>query len=394
MGRTCVLASLALWASAGLALAAPSDGKPPQPTMAAIFETLRVVLPASLDAESFAAPERQAAIGAALAQLEHLAGDLESHGRAREAGFGYLSRTLAQDAAEISRRYRSGQFEGARFLYHQNLETCVTCHSRLPAARDFGLGRGLVASIDTDALPPRQRARLEVVTRQFAAALGTYERWFADPAARPEQIDRTGAYYRYLDVCLRIEGDPARALRTFEALAARKDLSASLRRDVDAWVRSLRGLEARPVDTPALARARDLLARGRALSASPHDAASLVYDIEASFTLQHFVDAASEPSEAVSEAYYLLGTIEARLWRSPWLSQAEPFLEASIRMAPGAAHAPRAYAALEELTLLGYSGSAGLQLPPDVERRLADLWASVHAHHPTLQPKGWSAPES
>ena len=48
-------------------------------------------------------------------------------------------------------------------------------------------------------------------------------------------------------------------------------------------------------------------------------------------------------------------------------------LQRTIRSAPGSPYAARAYALLEQETLAGYTGSAGLQLPGDVAERLAEL---------------------
>ena len=48
-------------------------------------------------------------------------------------------------------------------------------------------------------------------------------------------------------------------------------------------------------------------------------------------------------------------------------------------MAPRSPHAEKAYALLEEYTVLGYSGSGGIHVPPDVQARLDELYALVAA---------------
>jgi len=58
-----------------------------------------------------------------------------------------------------------------------------------------------------------------------------------------------------------------------------------------------------------------------------------------------------------------------------WVSQADFYLETAIRTDPKAPSAERAYALLEESIIEGYSGSAGVNVPPEESARLAELRA-------------------
>ena len=55
----------------------------------------------------------------------------------------------------------------------------------------------------------------------------------------------------------------------------------------------------------------------------------------------------------------------------------ERFLEKAIRTCPHSPEALRAYFALEEHVLTAYTGSGGLNLPPEEEARLDELWRLV-----------------
>ena len=81
----------------------------------------------------------------------------------------------------------------------------------------------------------------------------------------------------------------------------------------------------------------------------------------------------------IAEAFYLLGMVDARTSQTSWVSAAEFHLEASIRMAPNAAYAEKAYALLEEYTVLGYGGSSGVHLPVEVQEKLAELRGLIDA---------------
>ena len=81
----------------------------------------------------------------------------------------------------------------------------------------------------------------------------------------------------------------------------------------------------------------------------------------------------SRSSLQLAEAYYLLGVTDSNLSRSSWIPETEFFLEMAIRLAPTSPSAKKAYALLEKHVTMGYSGSAGLYLPPEVKTHLDEL---------------------
>ena len=70
---------------------------------------------------------------------------------------------------------------------------------------------------------------------------------------------------------------------------------------------------------------------------------------------------------------------ESRIGRDTWVSPSASFLEAAVRTAPREPFAEQAYALLEEAAILGWASEDSLLLPPDVERRLAELRALLDA---------------
>jgi hypothetical protein len=347
-----------------------------------IFEALAEVLPPSLDEQRFADPARREAIQAALAKLAAGGAQLEAHGRARDASFGFLSQSLARDTEDIRRRYAEGRTEEARFLLHELTQDCVACHSRLPSEKDASLGARLMAEERVAALPLDERARLEFATRQFERAQVSHEALLASPDYAANDLDLTGMLDEYLELCLRVRRDYERAARTLERFAARPDVGPRLRVRAERWVESLRELAKRkPAATP-LAEAEALLAIAQDRRRFPDERDALVWDLAASAELLRFADA-TPPGPDAALAFFRLGEIESRIGRSFWLSQTEAYLETSIRMAPGAPFAPKALDQLEEFLASGYTGSAGRQVPADVQKRLAELRSLVAAAQPS-----------
>jgi hypothetical protein len=370
-----------LAASAAQAATDESEARETRAMMDQIFQALADVLPASLDEQRFAEPAQREAILTALGKLAAGGAQLEAHGRQRDASFGFLSLSLARDTEEIRRRYADGRTEEARFLLHEVTQDCVACHSRLPSERDASLGRRLMDEKRIAALPLDERARLEFATRQFERAQETNEALLASPEHAANDLDLTGVLDEYLELCLRVRRDLERPARTLERFAARPDVGPRLRVRVARWVESLRELAARKRAATPMEEAQALLALGGDRARFPDERDALVYDLAASAELLRFADA-TPPGPEAALAFFRLGEIESRIGRSFWLSQTEAYLETAIRMAPGEPFAPRALDQLEEFLVSGYTGSAGRQVPPDVQKRLAELRSLVAAARP------------
>lgn len=382
------LRAAALCAAAALAWAAPAPAgtdaaptgggetradKSTRHTMDQIFKSISFLLPLSLTEERFADPALREKILESLDSLARNGARLEHHGQQKDASFRFLSRSLARDTSQIRDRFAEGRVAEARYLLHQVTEDCVACHSRLPSDRSFPLGERFVTGTSIAELAPEDRAALEIATRQFDRALETLEGLIASPEVSPGTLDLRGYFDDYLELCIRVRGDLDRPTVVIETFLQRNDLSPSLRANATSWLASLRTLRQRQPLPDPIDDARALIAEAEAQSRYPNDRRALVYYIAASSVLHRVVDSQGDPGPKAGEAYYLLGLIESRIGRSFWLSQTEFFLETAIRLDPSQPYAAKAYDLLEEFIASGYTGSAGQNIPEDVQRRLDEL---------------------
>ncbi len=360
----------------GLALACAPPVPPPTDLpstparMAGIVSALEIALPYAQDQDAFASAEAREELRGALGELARNASALELHGGDDTPGFRFFSRRLADDAAEIAKRFRAGSADEARFLLNGVADDCAGCHVRLPDPREHGVGVPLTARLSS--APPLTRAKLLVATRQFDAALASYEALFAAPNISPSAFDFDGAIEDFLVVAIRVRSDFARADRTLAALEARGDAPAYLAQLLGSWRAAL--AELAPVrDASTLVEARKVLASADALRRYPADRSALVHDLVASALLHRALARGLANPDESAEASYLLGLAELRNDPSRGLPQAEAYLEAAIRAAPGSEIAGEAYAVLEEQTVLGWMGSGGFDMPADVRDWLAEL---------------------
>ncbi len=342
-------------------------------TMGRIAEAMRVALPFALDAERFADPANRESIRTALADLASSAAALEAHAASNDSEASFLSRSLASDAADVAARFDAGRDAEARFLMTLLIDNCFACHSRTPDAEARDLGALLLADVDAQALDSQELAFLQAATRQFDAALDTWEEMFRAPEPGPTELARQGLVVDYLIIAIRVKDDLERPRAALEGLAARGDTPDLLRAQLLAWSAALVELAALKPAGSELEAARALIDASDQRRGEPHDSTGLVHEIAASAHLHRLLASGAPPVEQRAEAFYLLGLVESRIRQSSWILQAEFYLESAIRTAPGGPFARAAYDLLEQEILADYSGSAGDHLPDEIQGRLTGL---------------------
>lgn len=352
------------------------------PMMQQIFDSMVYLLPRSLGPKRFAEESERAEIAKQISRLADSVAALEVHGRAgRERGSSlvHLSESLGRDIEEARMRFDAGLYEEARYFLVGSLHNCFACHARRPSATRYPLAERLTEATGLENLVPQERAVLYVVTRRFREAVETWEAMLRDPKMSPRAIDEEGVLSDYLAVAVRGLQEIEGTRRALEAFAKREGVSPYLASHLAAWTKALAKLEA---DTSLLdvklARARALVELGDRASTSERDRHGLVFDLAASSTLHQLIDrpgdspGALEP-RALSEAYYLLGRIEARSMTQFWIDESAHHLEAAVRAMPSSSFAERALAMFEENMIADYGARTEGDLPTDVWVRLQSL---------------------
>jgi hypothetical protein len=360
----------------------------PRPTMRAVFEEMRVLIPLSLTKSSWSAPESREQVLASLARLETAAAALETHGRGREAGFGELAIGLASDFGEVHERYRIGAYEEARFFLTGSLQNCIACHTRLRTDESFPLADALMEQEEVEALSPLERARLFVIVRRFDDALTVWEGLLADPQISAAQLDASGVLVDYLNVAIRVRGAIPRTRATLGRFVKRQDLPLYLKRRTSEWQSALAELDPNRFAagaTPSLELGVALAIEAGAVDEGPYGRDGLIQDLAAASQLVAWLEQdradvmvrtrnrTETERQNAALAYFWLGVVEARSLDGFWVNLSERHLEAAIRSDPKGPIAEKAYALLEETQVLGYGGSSGVHLPTDVWNMLKEL---------------------
>jgi len=375
--RTVAVVLVAAWLVPASAGASPAEADDTRALMREIFAAFATLVQHTDDPEAFASRSERESIVRALQALERSAHQLERHGGVLNESHRPVGRSLTDDVQQALDAFIVGQYESARFLSAQLVESCFACHSKLPADHRFEAGARLLASEPAASLPPERRALLATAARQFDEALRLLEVYLLEPGNPAVEIALSGAFEAYLKLALRVRSDRARALRTLRTFREREDLPLYLEAEVGAWIESLEALDLAAPEGARLARAREQIEAARLLTAYPGDRRGLVQFVVASRWLHQHLDGGELAPEALAETFLWLGLSEVHIGSSLWVSEAESFLERAIRAAPETVHARTAYTVLEAVFLEGYTGSGGTHLPPEVERRLSELRALV-----------------
>jgi hypothetical protein len=342
-------------------------------TMHTFFQALSSALPWSFDEKQFQDAAHRQEILEALRALAQNAESLQGHGQNTPQSFDFLRRTLMQRAQDAAQQYAEGNYRPARFLLQGLTENCFACHSRLPSTQGFDLGKRFLERTNVASLPPRERIRLTVASRQFDTALSLCEALFNAPNMTAADIGLLGIFEDYLKLIIRVRQNFPQAITVLEQFLRRSDVPPYLRDRVTSWVAALKELQAQGATDEELSRARALMTAGQLRNRFPADQQGLVHFAVASSLLHRYIDARPTEQKSLAEAYYLLGVAESYISRSSWISETAFFLETAIRLAPASPIAAQAYDVLNTYILTEYTGSSGLHLPAELQEHLDEL---------------------
>lgn len=380
MIRTIVALALTALVSTRVTAQTPQDpspakaSSPTQTIMGSIFAPMSSMLAFSFDRDAFEAPKNRAAIALEIDKLVRNVGQLEQHGKGQDRAFEFVAKSLGRDARNLKRWYAKGRYDEARFILHHMTENCIACHSNLPETRKPPNADTFFAKVAADALPPLERAQLQIMGRRFEDALQTYETYFSRKESDPAMVPQLGAFSDYLRLSISVKSDFKRPQGILEQLVARPLTPLHIRQQLSQWLLTLKAFDAKNILQNAdVQTAKRILDEGRGQMAFARDRDGLIHYLTAEAILTRFIRGRSDRAREVGEAYYLLGTATALTEHSLWVPRSDFLLESAIRLAPAAPFAPKAYAVLEENMIAGYSGSSGTHVPNDVRLLLDEL---------------------
>lgn len=309
---------------------------------------------------------------AALAHgLEGKAKDAPDQDQSLQIIGGLFAQETQRTAKLLSLGYRSY----ARDRLRATLGYCMACHTRAPGMSVPGLPNDpRIAS-----LRPLERASYYASTRQFDRALDAYEKVVTGPEASVNPFDRERAARSALAIAVRVRQDPDRSLQVVQAYMGTPKLPEFMREIASQWKGSIEQWKKEPprrelTDDGLYAEATRLLSDARQMQKSPTDRNAEVLYLRASDVVHELLQRGAKGPRA-AQALLMAGmSYDVLDGLHVWELQ-EPYYLACVRTAPHSEIAQQCYRRYEESVLLGFTGSAGTNLPDDIRRQLE----AVHA---------------
>jgi tetratricopeptide (TPR) repeat protein len=341
-------------------LAAPPSPAtvPPKVAMQGAFDSLTTLV--WLTSANTLTPEQIAEAQAELGKLQVIPHSLKSARLTTEPGLAAVASLFNRYVAQTRFRLESGDRDTVRYRVRTLASLCFACHSREQVHADFADAEKRFEQLG---LSPLERARVLAATRQFDAALAA---WKQVLQAGPDKPDFQRALEESLVVLVRVRADAA-ATAAFLDEVGQQPMKEGLKAVVTAWREDVKAWQAEPTKLEARPLA-ELLKASEALIATNRDVPLL----RASAALTHAL--ASDPkSKRRGDILFLLGLASGGL-RTPLLWDLDLlYLETCVRENPKTPLAKKCAERFEQRLTLGFTGSAGTNIPGDEQQRLDEV---------------------
>lgn len=288
---------------------------------------------------------------------------------------GFVSNLFAREAKYAYGALKAGHTAYAQATLRTMTGYCIACHTRHDRGPDFP-----AIHLDSKAasLPSLQKAELLTATRQFDAALDEWKNVIGDKvlsSTRPFEWGR--AVRNALAISIRVKKDPDKTLTIMDQIVAMPNQPAFYVRNIPAWKQSIlkwKAETANRVNTEEglFIEAARLSKEASDVQQFPLDHSADVLYLRASAVIHDLLSqypGGQRTSEALMMAGNAYELLEDRLVsRLPDL-----YYESCIRNSPHSGIAEKCFERYEQNVIFGYSGSAGIFVPEDIQALLNEL---------------------
>ena len=383
MFRKALCLTLSSLACLSVATAAPSEPAPElgkRPTldaargdMNAAYQSFKTLYPYLFSASEFQDPAHRDEIARALDTFSTRFNHLNTKGLSNEPGFRTSLELVLELIEDAHQNFKSGNLEFARWRLRSLGNYCLTCHTRAKVDLDY---------FDSD---PGLSQLSKVELGEFYLASHQFEKArevFLESARESRNpADRMQALRNWLIIVSRIEQNPQRALKELNQLRHSISFGNSESQELAAWTDSLRRWinETTLKQLGPLPLADRLTTIGAKLAETNYPGGGAVELLRATGILHAVLVAPTATTDDHAQALLLLGSAYAKLPQFFVDDLPQSFLEQAIREKPHSALAQEAFDIYRDVVELGFTGSGGTNLPPDVQAKLDELRSLVFA---------------
>ena len=282
---------------------------------------------------------------------------------------------FGREAKRAARELKHGNRAYARTILRSVPSYCIACHTRNSTGPQFAK---LPFEPSQKSLTPLERGEFFTASRQFDRAQEEFKRIIQDSkAAETNTWDWEKAVRQSLAIAVRVKKDPVQAQEIVQIVLKTAAAPSSMKEDAKTWKVSItewqEELSRRVATEEGLyAEAVRLMAKARETQKYPMDRTADILYLRASAVVHELLQMVPQGSHA-DEALLLAGLSYEVLMPLKTEVLHEIYYEACVRKAPHTPTAEVCFRRYEEDIFLGYSGSAGTEVPDDIQKNLREL---------------------
>ena len=340
--------------------------------MSAVYSSYSELLRLLATKEQFFDPKNEKRISELLAKISSEFARLKtSTAKNQEPGFRASLDLVQEGLKDGAERYAEGKTDYAYWRLRTISESCSSCHTRFQMRAPLMGVDPLVGA----KLSNFDRAEFYLATQQYDEAETAYLKVIGDPKGKSK---KTAALRKLLVIYTRVENNPQKALKNFEALRESGQLSGFERELVQGWIVSLQNWqnESNTSTESSVERAKRLI-REAIRGEDPVWGSQQAVDLlRATALLHQELDKPSSQASAINrgELLYLLGLAYSELSQFFPSSLAELFLQEAIKESPETPNSRAAFRKYKALITVNYTGSSGTHIPPEVDKELTSYY--------------------
>lgn len=329
--------------------------------------------PYMVNESKFRDPKNKKDLGTRLTRLAEISSRVMVHKRTQVPSYRLSGEALNQHIQQLLKVYKSGNPSYARWMLAATPFACASCHTQLPESPQP------LWNLTEDQIQgnPLEKAEFLFATRNYPAALALY-RTLSRVGSGLDSSDIEKVYHHKLTILVRLNRDLSGTEKELEEdLKSGDNLPNFLKKNIQDWRRQAGMLKRDPyfgqkslVPIEKTIKIAERLLEGRPRGLVAANNPDLVKFLYLSGQLYESLQVEPVTSQRVPQILYFLGLVDLGLNHEFFFSLGHLYLKECFQKFSKSPWAKRCYgeyrAEIENL----YSGSRGVDLPPEVAEEL------------------------
>lgn len=345
-------------------------------SMSAFLKQIMNLKPFLVSDEEFSNPKNSLTIQTYLSDLAAAVKKTKHDPYLRQENFKFSRHVLENHIVDTERVFRVGNKSYARWMMNSTLGICMSCHTQSAVDNrhfnEFVSVKGFTSDFD--------KAEFLYTIKDFNAANPIFEKLIVDyknESLSTENLEK--ALQRQIGYYTRIQRDLEKGIKQIDKFLKNDKLPDFAKMNLNSWKdqfekwRKIKIPNAQKEDADKIvAFAEKQMGTGGPKISLPASDPKLVTDLIVSGILFEYLKL-NPNSDKTAEILYWLAICDREVNISFFSSFADLYLRECMTRFPEKTIALRCYNEYEQNTILGYTGSAGINVPADVRAELKEM---------------------